>query len=96
MMEQRYDVPFLLKDGLAAKEIPEYLSQVYGPGTMTKTQVFYSVREIHAGREDLSDEGGVVVHVKSILTLCWLTDRIWIRTRGPESGLSHWVFLYKQ
>jgi hypothetical protein len=54
-LEQRDLIRFLLRDGLAAKEIPGRLSQVSGTDAMKKTQVFYWVREIRAGREDLSN-----------------------------------------
>jgi hypothetical protein len=49
-------IHFFLTDGLAAKEIPGHLSQVYAADAIKKTQVFHWVWEIRAGREDLSDE----------------------------------------
>jgi hypothetical protein len=40
MLQQRYVICFLLKDGLATKQIPGHLSQVYGTDATKKTQLF--------------------------------------------------------
>jgi hypothetical protein len=56
MLERRYVIHFLLKDELAAKEIPGPLSQVYEADAIKKAEVLYWIREIRAGCEDLSDE----------------------------------------
>jgi transposase len=56
MLEQRHVTRFLLKDGIEATEIPAPLNQVSGADAMKKTQVFQWVREIRAGREDLTHE----------------------------------------
>jgi hypothetical protein len=54
-LEQRSVIRSLLKDGLAAKEIPARLSQVSGADVTNTMHAFYSVREIPADREDVSD-----------------------------------------
>jgi hypothetical protein len=69
MLEQRYVIRFLLKDGLAIKEIPKGLSRLYEPDAMKETQVRYWVREIRTGGEAPPMRRRLVGHVKSILTL---------------------------
>jgi hypothetical protein len=55
-LEQRHVICFLLREGLAPTQIPERLSKAYGADAMKRTQVFYWIRDIHSGREDLSDQ----------------------------------------
>jgi hypothetical protein len=56
MLEQRQVIRFLLREGLAQTQIPERLSKAYGAAALKITQVFYWVREIRSGQEDLFEQ----------------------------------------
>jgi hypothetical protein len=56
MLKHRPIIRFLLKEGVAPKDIPAGLSERSGEDAMKKSQVFYWISEACRGRENISGE----------------------------------------
>ncbi len=54
-MEQRYAIKFCLRKQMKPKDIIVELQKTYGDECLSETQIYFWIREIKCGREDLSD-----------------------------------------
>ena len=54
-MEQRYAIKFCLKKQMKPKDIIMELQKTYGDACLSETQIYFWIREIKCGREDLSN-----------------------------------------
>ena len=54
-MEQRYVIMYLLRKNMRILDIVKELKDVYGDEALSKTQVYFWVKEIKMGRKDLNN-----------------------------------------